>query len=106
MEAIRSNPYATNAPGVRDMAAAKPAWYDSNRMVVGLLAALLCLVGIIYANTKGDIDELKKDSKEIIRQSSETRVELVKAIGAVQTQAAATNARLDQLIADGRQRGR
>jgi hypothetical protein len=97
------NAYAT---GARVMAKveSQPAWYDSNRIVAGLLAALLILVGIIYANMKGDIDDLKKDSKEIIRQSSDMRVDLVKAISSVEKQGAATNARLDQLISDGRQR--
>jgi len=67
-------------------------------------AAVIGLVLYVHAGDKTDIDELKKASRDTIKEIADTRVELVRAIGAVEKQAIATNSRLDQLIADGRQR--
>lgn len=99
-DAVKRNPYAKQGTG--DM----PSWLSASKVIPSLLGILVVLVGLIFATMKGDVDELKKDVKEIIRQSADTRVEMVKAMGAVEKQATATNARLDQLILDGRQRPR
>ncbi|MGX0963200.1 Mn2+/Fe2+ NRAMP family transporter [Bradyrhizobium japonicum] len=81
------------------------------KIIAGLLgictvlgAAVIGLVLYVHASDKSDIDELKKLSRETTKEIADTRVDLVKAIGAVKEQAIATNSRLDQLIADGRQR--
>jgi hypothetical protein len=102
-EAITVDPYSR---GVRNMATtpSRAAWYASDKVIPSLLAALLALVGIIYLGFKSDIDELKRDVKDGVKQTNEIRVELTKGIGAVRELVAGTNSRLDQLIVDGRQR--
>jgi hypothetical protein len=82
----------------------KSTIFSGEKIISALLGVMIALTSVIYLNLKSDIDELKKDSKDLVKQASDTRVDLVRAIGAVEKQAAATNARLDQLITDGRQR--
>ena len=81
----------------------------SNKVITTLLSVIMALIPIIgalivyiFVGVKNDVDDLKKSSTETVKQLSDTRFELVKAINAVEVQATATNAKLDQLIADGR----
>jgi hypothetical protein len=96
-ESLKRNPYTEKVSQM-------PGWLAADKIIPALLGVLIALVSIVYFGLKSDIDDLKKDVKEIVKQSAETRVDLVRAIGAVEKQGASTNARLDQLIADGRQR--
>jgi hypothetical protein len=94
-----------------DRDSAMPTWLTTDKVIASLLGvctllggALLSVVLYIHAVDKADVDELKKDTKEIARQSADSKIELVKAIGAVREQTVGIAARLDQLILDGRQR--
>ena len=68
----------------------------------GITAGLIGLVGvlvyILYTNIQGDIGDLKKGQDKIVVEVHQTKVDLTKAIGAVEKQAAETNVRLDTLI--------
>ena len=80
------------------------SWGIFQFVVTGLAVAAWALLGLIYFSVIGDISDLKKNSQTTNEKLTEARVELDKAIGAVEKQTAGTNARLDQLIADMRQR--
>lgn len=90
---------------------ASTKWTSYQKTVVAFVTGLtiasgvvLALIGVIYSNMKSDISELKTDTKEITKQITEFRAEVGKDIKTIAVQSAGTNARLDQLIADGRGR--
>lgn len=110
--ATKVNPYTSG--GARTVPATNSAkWSDFEKVVTvlggavtTLLGIILALVAVIYGTMTADISELKKDSKEVIRSIGQTRQDLTGSINAVEKQAIATNARLDQLIVDTRQNRR
>ena len=77
------------------------SWLTTEKVVCAMAAIIVGLFAVAYVNLRSDVADLKTDTREITRQLNQTRVEIVKALGAVERQAATTNARLDQLIADG-----
>jgi hypothetical protein len=102
-EAVTVDPYSS---GVRHMAGqAGTVTWDSFKWVVSGLLGLICvLVTGAFLWMRDDLGEVKRDIRDLTKELSVTRLDLTKAIGAVERQAAGTNSRLDQLIADGRQR--
>lgn len=104
--ALVENPYV----GARNMAARKPAdvisWDSFKWVVSGLLGLICILVTGAFIWMRDDLGDIKKDIRDINKEIANSRLELTKAVGLVAVQAQGTNSRLDQLIADGRQRSR
>jgi hypothetical protein len=82
------------------------SWDLFKWIVAGLLGLVCVLVTGAFLWVRDDVSDIKKDVHDITKELSATRLDLTKAVGAVATQAAGTNSRLDQLIADGRQNRR
>jgi hypothetical protein len=102
---IKSPQYRSNYGAVSDMATNKlnVPWAAVGTVFASLVAIILTLVGTIFFGLKGDIDELKKASRDTAKEISETRVELTKAVGAVERQASIANSRLDAILQELRQ---
>jgi hypothetical protein len=102
---IQSQRYRSDYSAVRDMAASRQhiSWAVVVAVAGPLLTIILALVATIFWGLRGDIDELKKASRDTAKEISETRVELTKAVGAVERQASIANSRLDAILQELRQ---
>jgi hypothetical protein len=95
------NPYSI---GARNMAAGRKDFdsvtWDSFKWVVGgLLGVVVVLLGLIFTGFKTDLSEIRTKFDGLTTEVHQNHVETAKGIAAI-------GGKLDQLIADGRQRPR
>jgi hypothetical protein len=79
-------------------------WNAFNVIVTGLVGLLVVVVGSGFAWLHGDLGDIKADVRDvrgsivtISGRLSDTREDMLKVVGGLQTQAALANAKLDEL---------